>query len=486
MRTSEIPINKYTMNLFDDLIRKFAACFPENMKIRMFEKEDVDIFNFTNYQPDAILYYNNRPVAVIEIKVSIVKKHIPTDNFHYQLDRYCRSGSIPFGVCLTSDKLYIVSDEDDFATLKPYEYQKGANIIYERMSSIANEPSDILDEFIAHINNTARRISLLDKEVVRRIANLTETDFDWTNINSTATTITLSDTLETNLFKAVLGNYNHHQICRYTTRESLFRILNDEKQSLCSIVGMNDKSECYYVDDYFSRKNRRSKSAGHRIDPRQNNYFITSCTQMGVDTPEKPRMEDDLSMWRMYANDCKGVCLVCDVDDEMIKDNGYILAPISYATHEIEKDVWFDEDGNPDVYEFLGYKPAHPELDFIYDILNTKVCGYTLRLPHLDSWKHFFKSHEYRDENEVRLMYVAKENENLKWIQANNIFCPVVEKSIKDGENAFPLKIRKIILGPKFTEKEVNQIQLKLHLMKSAIIDSSDISVEISGIDNYR
>ena len=83
-------------------------------------------------------------------------------------------------------------------------------------------------------------------------------------------------------------------------------------------------------------------------------------------------------------------------------------------------------------------------------------------------------------------MYVAKGDEKVKWIQANNIFCPVVEKSIKEGENAFPLKIRRIILGPKFTEKEVNQIQLKLHLMKSSIIDGSEISVEISEIDNYR
>lgn len=472
------------MNLFDDLINKFAACFPKNMDVKKFAKGEIDVFNFSKYQPDAILYYDNRPIAVIEVKVSIVRKHIPTDNFHYQLNSYCRTGSIPFGVCLASDKIYIVSEDDDFATLKTYEYQKGADIIYRRMSSISKAPSEILDEFIALINNTARRISLLDKEVVSRIAQLTEADFDWTNIKSTATTITLSDKLETTLFKAILGNYNHHQICRYTTLESLFRILNDEKQSLCSIVGMNDKSECYYVDDYFSSKSRKSKSEGHRIDPRQNNYFITSCTQMGVDTPEKPKMEDYLSMWRMYANDCKGVCLVCDVDQDMIADDGYILAPISYATHEIEKDVWFDEDGNPDVYEFLGYKPAHPELDFIYAILNTKVCGYTIRFSNLDSWKHFFKSHEYRDENEVRLMYVANGNEKLKWIQANNILCPVVEKSIKEGENAFPLKIRRIILGPKFTEKEVNQIQL--NLMKSEIIDSSDISVEISGINNYR
>ena len=38
------------MNLFDDLINKFAACFPKNMDVKKFAKEDIDIFNFSKYR----------------------------------------------------------------------------------------------------------------------------------------------------------------------------------------------------------------------------------------------------------------------------------------------------------------------------------------------------------------------------------------------------------------------------------------------------
>lgn len=83
-------------------------------------------------------------------------------------------------------------------------------------------------------------------------------------------------------------------------------------------------------------------------------------------------------------------------------------------------------------------------------------------------------------------MYEAKKGDKKKWIEGNNIFCPVIEKNIEEGKNQFPLILRKVILGPKFKEKEVNVLQLSQMIPECNIYKGHEVECKMSEIDNYR
>ena len=196
----------------------------------------------------------------------------------------------------------------------------------------------------------------------------------------------------------------------------------------------------------------------------------------------KQKMEDNLSMWRLYANDCEGVCMVFDIDKDILRNGSYILAPISYAQRVEERDMMSMEDEYSPIF-----KDVHPELDLIRGLIYCKVGGYTYKFPTLDLWLHFFKSYDYIGEHEVRLLYKGNSKDKRKWITANDIYCPVVEKVIKDKKsNKYPLILRKIILGPKFSERNVNVAQIAQMVRDSQIVMKDDFDCELSEINNYR
>jgi hypothetical protein len=49
-----------------------------------------------------------------------------------------------------------------------------------------------------------------------------------------------------------------------------------------------------------------------------------------------------------------------------------------------------------------------------------------------------------------------------------------------------PLKLKKIVLGSKCPEKEVNRVQIKQMLTERVKFSSLNVEVGISEIDNYR
>lgn len=227
-------------------------------------------------------------------------------------------------------------------------------------------------------------------------------------------------------------------VYRYTSLKTLFEILKRKKYRLNGIVGMNDPTEIDYFEDYvgadffnFSHKEK-------------NDIFISSCSALG----------DDLTMWRLYGDNAKGVCIEFDVRWNV---EGFLKQMVSYANKN-------------KVDEKLEIVKALIEMNF--------------ELKGLEKWKHFFKPYEYSVEQEYRILFektFEQGDENRSWVVTNdnNILNPVYDIGLQGK----PMNMTKIILGPKCPEKDTNERQIRALMNELGI---SGIDVCSSKIKNYR
>jgi len=230
---------------------------------------------------------------------------------------------------------------------------------------------------------------------------------------------------------------------------------------------MNDKHECDYADLFMPWHVKRSR--GEPEIEADNSYFLLSCSDI--------KESDDLTMWRLYGDNAKGVCIEYAIESEKLDNEHYFLAKVSYGKKSLQK------------------IPDHPELKFI-SFLHAKELspGWYFSLAKWYIWKFFFKSWTYHDENEVRLIYLPdfsndEEMERIKWYKdkANDIFNRMVLVPIKNGDRRdFPLNISKIILGPHSSEAFRNREQIWYMIQENEVDTTPDFSVETSMISNYR
>lgn len=249
-------------------------------------------------------------------------------------------------------------------------------------------------------------------------------------------------------------------------------MLNYNSIRMNCLVGMNDTTEVNYVENYITGTNRDFAQAPWQTVEAYNRRFIASCTLK----------EDDLTQWRLYAEDSKGVCLVLTINEKNLNSK-FILKRISY--------------GKPD--------NTHPELDLIKNIiaeLKDKI-NIDFEFKTLSTWKHFFKPHDYDVEDEVRLLFIMKDEDIKKgWLltASHGILNPYVEFKLNGDE--LPIELTEIVLGPKSPEKEINQKQFEQYIReirrkkKKVMVDGhetevdeynlSKLKVSISRIKNYR
>ncbi len=267
---------------------------------------------------------------------------------------------------------------------------------------------------------------------------------------------------EDELFKILLiPNNNDEQniksVCRYTSLNSLFLTIKNGTQVMCSITCMNDKGETSYADKYvgFGAFANTSKSIEEN-----NDCFILSCCNIG--------MKDNLTMWRLYGDDGKGVCLEYDVDLAKVDNKFFFFAPVSYG-------------------EAMN---IHPTLDFIRDIRHWNENGWSFNLKRWYIWKHFFKSHLFKEENEVRLLYLwtPEETDNTEWIldSTNSIVSRRCKFPIPNDR--LPLTLKNAIIGPKCPEQNSNVDQLNYMngLKKVMPFNIIKNAIQSSSIEDYR
>jgi len=250
---------------------------------------------------------------------------------------------------------------------------------------------------------------------------------------------------------------SYEQLCRYTSLNSLFLAIRDGNHVMCSITCMNDKGETSYADKYVSYGAFANSTSTIREN---NDCFILSCCE--------EQMADNLTMWRLYGNDGKGVCLEYDVDTSKVDNKEFFLAPVSYGVSMGE----------------------HPTLDYIKKIRHWTENGWRFELKRWYIWKHFFKSHLFKEEREVRLLYIWNDEskDDVEWIMdsTNSIVSRICKFPI--SSNRLPLTLKRAIIGPKCPEQESNVDQFNYMNGHTKTMSSSieRPAVGKSKIEDYR
>lgn len=335
------------------------------------------------------------------------------------------------------------------------------------LSFLQQDPLSLKEKIILEFKNAINNYKYRQNKVKQIVDSLTQDDIECED-----GVVKISESIENQLFNCLIGNYDEREVCRYTSLNSLFQSLSSQTFRMYGLAGMNDKGERDFFQDAIYQGSIRPTYL-RMTDAQQTESsaerYIMSCTSI--------KKIDLLEMWRLYADDAKGVCLVFE---KLTLDSDFSLIPIRYDRCSDVKSDWT------------------PQFKFIMDITRQLGDrGLLLQFHKFEDWKICVKSGEYNYEKEVRLVYIPKDNTKHKakqWVltNTNSIVNPYVELALTDVKAAddelpmFPLKLKKIILGPKCPEAEVNKEQIERLLSLDPDLNKLGIKVEISKIHNYR
>lgn len=415
---------------------------------------------------DFVLVSGFEILACIEVKTDLSNRKLLADA-QKQVRIYQNDTHSYWAIVTDGNRYYVNSIVDN-----QFEEKESAEVVLKVILGIqkgneekVSKSKDVLEieslktQFIQICKKYTGKIPTIDqvKNVLAEVSSV--------NCEITPTRYTFKRSFENRFFQALLGTYAGREIVRYIPFASAYRSLNEETIGMVSLIGMNDVSECYYTDQYIAQKKGEKPSTNILPAERKllNNTFILSCNELSK--------EDDLTMWRLYGDNCKGACIKLLIEKDLVEKNDtFILAPVSYG-----KD-----------------KDTHPELDFINSIISLNVGGKNLTFETWCYWKHFFKDYRYSVEKEVRLLYTGSGCGKRSWIlvKDNEIPCTISIFPIKclpNHSNVFPLTLKEIMIGSMCTDQKTKKSQLE-DLMKerNAGYDKGFAEVKLSEIDNYR
>ncbi|PZR18280.1 MAG: hypothetical protein DI539_16275 [Flavobacterium psychrophilum] len=418
---------------------------------------------------DLVIYKGSNPLAVVEVKGSFTNKNIlarATDQVRSALT----ITSARFGIATDSITFYFYDRENFEADFVAMSFDdivlrlvdvKHINITERDKEKVAEIISEVIQRQMSERNELN---DLLDNRSL--ISNI---DFDQ---NSNSFYFLSKDaginSFENQFFMRMFGQFTEKTICRYTTMNTIFSMLNYLSFRMNGLVGMNDKSEVNYVESYLAGNEKPLSKQHHSSITAINNRYITSCTTIAN--------KDNLTLWRLYADDSRGVCLVFNTVDTNLNSH-VLLQKVKYA----------DKDGK------------HTELELLKEIRRqvVELTGFPFEFKNLGYWKHFFKPYEYSIEDEVRLLIIDDPSiPSIKkdWVltYTHSIVNPIIDFQLNGSR--FPLHLKEVLLGPKCPEQETNKVQLeelvrrKRNEITSKNIDADlkDLKVEMSGIKHYR
>ena len=314
------------------------------------------------------------------------------------------------------------------------------------------------EDFCQKVQDIVSNYSL-QEQIYKILTSITNDDIEFNN-----TEFWLDEDVEDKLLQCIVGEVDTSaRLFRYTTANTLQRILTESTHSMVSLASMNDPSEINYAKNYLLRCGMPKEQTTPTED--SVHIFIVSMSD---------KHEDDLTMWRFYGDDCKGVSLEYTAEIESKWKNYFLLSHVSYAR----------EDGK------------HPELDFISELSHLTIENRSFRLKRWHLWQHFFKPFEYSIEKEVRLLMLCEKLDskvfNIKrvWVSTSyGIITPIVILPLKSKDQndiPFPLQLKGVTLGCKFPEKGINSMTLRALSEDTDGIVTKDFYVKVSKIDNYR
>lgn len=407
-----------------DIINKIRSAFDGYADFSLCENvlwQDADKY----YSFDLVIYRESIPYAIVEIKNKIVYNHLK--EYSAQLKKSCSLLDCRYGIVATETEYLLVDN---------------------RTSEALPRTLDAISEIL-----TSHSVGKQDKgPSFSRIVNAIK-DYAQENLREFSSLIYYNednhkyyfDSIETenDFFRALIKNKNKKSphFYRYMSMRSAFYTLRDKKYRMNSIVGMNDRSEISFYDQKVLGKRKQSGKVPERI-------FLSSFSALG---------DEDLTMWRLYGDDGRGICMVFNVEGEF---NDGIFNSVYYTK------------GKEDPVKTLLRSLTH----------------YGLTFNNISIWKHFFKPAEYAKEEEFRVILslpkcalTNKDKGGWDIADSSKIISPYVLWDMTSPD--FPLKLEKVILGPKCPESELNKRLIKKLLEKTQF---SGVEITCSSIKTYR
>lgn len=441
---------------FDDYIEISKDLFKEkypNLSISICPPQNKSVA-----YADYMIYRGKVPAAVVELKNTLNEKSV--NNALYVIQESFKSYGLRYGIIAQDPHncLIVVRKGKGAFALFPTTFEKALEFLTYKFSE---EEQKNLKEV------AKRKMQELFKDVNNSLSEYLETlevaDYDISDNG-----ISLNEKKEKEFFMHLLWGEEprKEKLTKYCTKGALFRILNSKKQSMASIVNMNDKSECDYADKILD--NESYSWADYDAEG------TTNCFLMSMVAGKR---NDELTPWRLYGDNSKGASITYDMANPIIKNDNFYIAPVHYV-----KD-----------------KKNDPLISAMTSILNTQMLGLNFTFNDWNVWKHFFKSSDYEVEKEYRIIFRRDYNKGgkplLKWVndESTGIVFPVVEfdlalSTVKtddsfDKDETFPFKIIEVILGSNMSEIETNKTEIALMAKDKFNVC---LNIEESKILSYR
>lgn len=376
---------------------------------------------------DIALYKNDILYAVFKIK-----ENLNSSNLEFakkEIENFLKLTKCRFGIIADSNRYLLIDYENPTKENIETDFNKITKLLLHpnQIQEGNNEETNIKKALKLYFNKEEEITSIFNDIKYDKNQGL----FSFEDLEK-----------ERTFFMNIIGSINDNEtIYRYTTLDTLFTMLNKGTYRMNGIMGMNDKSEINYFDNKCTIE----------ISPIEelNNTYLSSCSSM----------KDDLTMWRLYGDDGKGVCLEFEFSPSGKENNDFIWAHVNYAE-----------------------KTSHKALKMLKEMSDAKM-----KFKQLYKWKHFFKPYNFSAEKEIRLMFIDNGRYdngvvNRDWVKtlSHSIINPIVD--FKLNSKSFPIQLRRIILGPKMQEKSTNLTQIDYLLS----LKEYSIKVEQSEIDYYR
>ena len=267
---------------------------------------------------DLVIFNQGDAICGIDYKYKIPISMYSIPSIHQQnhIERYKKVG-LKYGVVYCGDRENCLFWTQGAYYYKEFTFDNIVKAIRGNQNCGARfTPDEVKTKLFEKL---PQKLSKEQLSGIRALINENNLVYD----ESTAS-ICLKTEAEDELFKILLipnnDELNIKSVCRYTSLNSLFLTIKNGVQVMCSITCMNDKGETSYADKYvgFGAFANTSKSIEEN-----NDCFILSCCNI--------EMKDNLTMWRLYGDDGKGVCLEYDVDLTKVDEKAFFFVLVSYG-----------------------------------------------------------------------------------------------------------------------------------------------------------
>ena len=228
---------------------------------------------------------------------------------------------------------------------------------------------------------------------------------------------------------------NNGHIAKYTSLDTALMILNSGKMRMMSVTAMNDKMEIGHLYGKLRDEENAYLENKTKMFLARNRYITSFSNSI-----------DDLTMWRLYGDNGRGVCLIFSAPYEC-----QYYFPIDY----------------------LGEKSK------IYQKVKS-ICkemekhGFRFVFKSLEEvWQYFLKPLGFSEEKEYRYLRIDNSKPDGYTHASNGVISGFKDfplTSVDDeSKEQFPANLIGIILGPNMKNKEMNRYQIEAMAFEKGI-----------------